>query len=221
MMKYDAVLWDMDGTLLDTLEDLQNSVNDVLRRNRLPERTREQICDAVGNGAARLLERSVPGGRTRPDFDTLMAQFHECYARQCGQTTRIYSGLLPVLQALRAQGAKMAVVSNKPDYGVQALSQQFFPGLLDAAVGERAGVRRKPAPDMVLLAAAQLGVSPERCVYIGDSEVDLATAQNAQMRCISAAWGFRSREFLLQNGAQLLADTPQALLKLLGAEEEA
>lgn len=217
-MGYDGIIWDMDGTLLDTLQDLHDSVNHVLRQNDLPERTMDEIRAFVGNGVGRLMERSVPGGRTRPDFPALMAQFSDHYARHCNDNTHIYPGVEPVLRRLKAMGKRMAIVSNKPEYGVQALTKQYFADLMDAAIGESADVRRKPAPDAVITAMARLGAAPERSVYIGDSDVDIETAHNAGLDCISVTWGFRSRSFLLEHGARVLADTPEELLALLTKE---
>lgn len=212
MNRYDTILWDMDGTLLDTLEDLQRCVNHVLTQNGMLARSLEEVRRFVGNGAQKLMERAVPVGT---DPMPLLAQFNAWYPLHCSDHTAPYPGLLPVLRTLHTAGCRMAVVSNKPDYGVKKLAQLHFPGLLDAAVGVCGTLRTKPAPDMVELAMSLLGASAERCVYIGDSDVDLRTAQNAGLPCISVLWGFRSREFLCAHGATCFAAAPQSLLSLL------
>lgn len=214
-MKYDAIIWDMDGTLLYTLEDLQSAVNHVLQKYSLPERSLEQTCAAVGNGVVKLMELSVPGGKNDPRFAQMMSDFTAYYEKHCTEKTRPYDGIIPVMRSLRAQGIKMAVVSNKPGYGVKALSDLYFEGLLDVCMGVNDALRRKPAPDMVWAAIEQLGAERERCVYIGDSEVDFATAKNAGLDCISVLWGFREESFLRSVGAATFAKTPQNLLELI------
>ncbi|MCQ2418773.1 MAG: HAD-IA family hydrolase [Clostridia bacterium] len=214
-MKYDAIIWDMDGTLLYTLEDLQTAVNHVLRQYELPERSLEQICAAVGNGVVKLMELSVPDGKDDPRFPQMMEEFTAYYEKHCTEKTRPYDGVIPVMKELRAQGIKMAVASNKPAYGVKALSDLYFEGLLDVAMGVSESLRRKPAPDMVWKAIEQLGLTRERSVYIGDSDVDFATAKNAGLDCISVLWGFRDEAFLRGIGASTFAKTPADLLELM------
>lgn len=212
-MTYSTIIWDMDGTLLDTLQDLQSSVNHVLLQNHFPPRTLDEVRHFVGNGARRLMTLAVPGGESNPDFETYMAQFNAYYPLHCNDHTTVYPGLMPVLRQLRRSGIQMAVVSNKPDYGVKALARLHFDGLMAVAIGESAGVRRKPAPDTVLQAISFMGADPARCVYIGDSDVDIETAQNAGLPCISVTWGFRSRAFLLAHGASRCIDRPEELLQ--------
>ena len=177
MRQFDALIWDMDGTLLDTLQDLADATNYILRQYRLPERSIEEIRQFVGNGVERLLELAVPQGREHPAFSQMLAQFLPYYQQHCNDNTRSYPGITAALRTLSEAGMKMAVVSNKPDFGVQALSELHFPHLMDAAVGVTPGLARKPAPDMVELAISRLQVDKSRCVYIGDSEVDLLTAK--------------------------------------------
>lgn len=214
-MTYDTILWDMDGTLLDTLQDLQASVNHVLQQNHFPLRTLDEVRNFVGNGARRLMTLAVPNGQADPDFETYMAQFNAYYPLHCNDHTTVYPGLMPVLQQFKQSGRQMAVISNKPDYGVKELNRLYFADLMSAAIGESPGIRRKPAPDTVLQAISAMGADPSRCVYIGDSDVDIETARNAGLPCISVTWGFRSRAFLLEHGATCCVDRPEELLHLL------
>ena len=187
-----GILWDLDGTLLDTLEDLADGVNFALRQFGYPERTLQEVRHFVGNGARRLMERAVPeGADSVPVFET----FRTYYDAHCQIRTKPYDG---VLEALAELGKKypMAVVSNKPDSAVKPLCAQYFPGLY--ALGESAGCPRKPAPDMVFRAMQAIGV--EKCIYVGDSEVDVLTAKNAGMPCLSVLWGFRDREEIEEAG---------------------
>ncbi|MBQ8208478.1 MAG: HAD family hydrolase [Clostridia bacterium] len=213
-MKYSAVIWDMDGTILNTLEDLCDSVNYVLRKNGYEERTLEETRCSVGNGVRRLMELSVPNGENDPRFEELFADFKEHYAVNCRTKTRPYDGIDAVLDALKAKGIKMAVVSNKLDSAVCALARDFYPQM-DFALGEIAGLKRKPAPDMVEKALAELGVSKNEAVYIGDSEVDVLTAKNSGLDCISVLWGFRTKEELLPHGASVFAKEPYELISLV------
>ena len=210
-MGYKAVLFDMDGTVLDTLEDLWAAVNDSLREFGLPEVSRETVQAGLGNGAAHLISCVAPEDM-RP---TVLAFYKPWYDAHCNIRTRPYPGILPLMERLKARGVKQAIISNKPDPAVQALASFYFPGLLEAAVGESATVRRKPNPDAVLAAVEQMGQAAEDCVYVGDTEVDLATAKNAGMACIAVSWGFRSREQLIAAGAEHIADTAEELERLL------
>lgn len=212
---YSAVIFDLDGTLLDTLDDLTDAVNAVLTAHQLPPRTREEVRRFVGNGVEVLMERALPHGRETTaqapdgrtvDFPALLADFKARYAIGCQRKTRPYPGILPLLGALRDAGIPVAVVSNKFDAAVKALVSSYFGEFVPVAVGEREGVRKKPAPDTVREAIRLLGLSPDAVashppVYVGDSEVDIATASAAGLPCISVLWGFRSREFLLSCGA--------------------
>ena len=206
-----AVLFDMDGTVLDTLEDLWAAVNVSLRRFSLPEASRDTVRAGLGNGAAHLIACVAPEERR----EEVLAFYKPYYDAHCNIKTRPYPGILPLMARLRARGVKQAIISNKPDPAVQELAKSYFPGLLDSAVGESPSVRRKPNPDAVLAAVEQMGLTAADCVYIGDTEVDLATAKNAGMACIAVSWGFRSREQLLAAGATALAATAEELEKLL------
>ncbi len=211
-MKYDCVIWDLDGTLLDTLADLTASTNAALAEFGFPPRTPEQIRQVVGNGAANQLRKSLPEG-AQVDFDALLAFYKNHYRAHCNEATKPYPGIPEALDAIRAMGVKQAVVSNKPDPAVKTLCRAHFGDRLDAAVGECEGVRRKPAPDSVLRAAALLDCRAP--VYVGDSEVDIATARNAGIDCISVSWGFRPEQTLRDAGAAAIAPDVNALLALL------
>lgn len=217
MRSYDAVIFDLDGTLLDTLDDLADSVNYALGELGCPLRTREEVCSFVGNGVAKLMERAVPAGTDPASAARALAVFKSHYALHSKDKTAPYPGVPDLLSALRAQGVKLAVVSNKFDAAVKALSRDYFPGFMDLAAGENeaAGVPKKPHPAMVLQTMAALEVPPSRAVYVGDSDVDLETAKNAGLPCLSVTWGFRSREFLLAHGATVFADAPMDLLPLI------
>ena len=210
-MRYQGVLWDMDGTVLDTLEDLWAAVNVSLRRFSLPEASLEAVRAGLGNGAAHLISCVAPEEKR----EQVLAFYKPWYDAHCNLKTRPYPGILPLMGALRAGGVRQAMISNKPDPAVQELAKSYFPGLLDSAVGESETVRRKPNPDAVLAAVRQMGLTVADCVYIGDTEVDLATAKNAGMACIAVSWGFRSRAQLLAAGATQIADTAEELEKLL------
>ena len=215
-MHYTSVLFDLDGTLLDTLGDLTAAMNRTLTRHGLPERTRQQMRAALGNGARRLMELSVPAGTDGALFETLLAEYNADYATHCRIETAPYPGVDALLRQLHAQGRKLAIVSNKPDEAVRALRAEFFADTVPIAVGEKQGIRRKPAPDTLLAAMAQLGAERTSTVYVGDSEVDIATARAAGLPCISVLWGFRDRDVLEQAGAQHFAADIAQLQALLG-----
>ncbi len=215
-MKYDAVIFDLDGTLLNTLDDLADGVNIALRLCDMPERTVDEVRMAVGNGVALLMERMVPGGRAHPRFDECLDTFRREYAKIAHNKTCPYAGIPAMLDALQEAGVAMAVVSNKFHDATVALVQRYFP-VIPVSAGEREseGIRKKPAPDTVFQVIREIGVPVERCVYVGDSDVDIETAKNAGMDCISVTWGFRDRAFLVEHGAVVFADTPEELLKLV------
>lgn len=215
MGKYNTVIFDLDGTLLDTLDDLTGSVNTALRKNGMPERTRDEVCSFVGNGILKLMERAVPQGQANPLFAAAFQDFREDYAVHCSDHTKPYPGIMPVLKQLRDEGYRLAIVSNKADFAVKELRDIYFDGLIDVAIGERESVRKKPAPDTVLTALYELGAGKEEAVYVGDSEVDIETAKNAGMDEIAVTWGFRSREFLKRHGAYAYAADADELKQLL------
>ena len=213
-MAYQTILFDMDGTVLDTLEDLWASTNAVLRALGRPERTLAEIRSFVGNGAANQIRCAMPAGSSDEAVADALARYRVYYAAHCREHTRPYPGVVPMLETLAAAGRRLAVVSNKPDGAVHALSEEHFGGLLPVAIGETPERRRKPAPDAVEAALAALGVDKAGAVYVGDSEVDVATARNAGLPLIAVSWGFRSREQLIAAGAETIVDTPQQLLAL-------
>ncbi len=202
-----GILWDLDGTLLDTLQDLHDAVNYALRQHRLPERTLAEVRRFVGNGAGRLIERAVEG---RADASAVLETFRSYYNAHCQVKTKPYDGIPEALADL-GKRYPMAVVSNKPDSAVKPLCGEYFPGIF--ALGEAAGCPRKPAPDMVYKAMEAIGV--EACVYVGDSEVDVLTAKNAGVPCLSVLWGFRDREDMEAAGATYFCETPAKLAEIL------
>lgn len=214
-MKYEAVIFDLDGTILNTIDDLAFATNYALKANGLPERTVDEVRHFVGNGIRKLIERAVPSGSPEEMIQKVNGDFTSYYSRHCTDRTRPYDGIPELLGSLRSEGCRTAVVSNKDDYAVQTLCRVYFPSLFDVVVGVRAGISKKPSPDTVNEVMRQLGMDKSRCVYIGDSEVDIQTAGNAGIPCISVAWGFKGRRFLEENNASAIADTAGGLLSLL------
>ena len=214
MNSFSTYIFDLDGTLLDTLGDLAASVNYALRTHGMPEHSVDDVRRFVGNGVRKLMERAVPDGADNPRFDAAFTTFRQHYMAHSLDTTRPYEGIPEALEALKARGCHLAVVSNKMMAATQELCRHFFPDTIEVAIGEdeAAGIRRKPAPDTVFAALKALGVGKENAVYVGDSDVDIQTACNAGLPCISVLWGFRDRDFLLQNGAETFISTPSELL---------
>lgn len=211
----DTVIFDMDGTLLDTLEDLMDAANAGLAAKEYPARTLEEIRTFVGNGVRCLMERAAPEGIPEENLEDCLDAFKAYYARHWQDKTKPYDGILPLLTRLKEMGVKTAVISNKYDQAVAQLCEDYFPGSFDIARGEREGVPRKPAPDAVFAILKELGVTKEQAVYVGDSEVDMATAKNAGLKAVGVTWGFRSRELLEEKGADHIIDEPMQLLSLL------
>ena len=209
-----TVIFDLDGTLLDTLEDLWSAVNYALASCNMPERSLDEVRQFVGNGIRMLMTRAVPGGEKNPDFDKAFEVFKQYYGVHCNDTTKPYDGIPELLQELKNKGYAVAIVSNKIDSAVQDLNDRYFPQV-EVAVGDRENMRRKPEPDSVFLALKELGRTQDEAVYVGDSEVDLQTAQNAGLPCISVLWGFRDREFLTGHGAQIFVEKPMEILDIL------
>ena len=212
MHQYETYIFDLDGTLLSTLNDLAASTNYALRTHHMPERTLDEVRQFVGNGVKKLMERAIPGGTDNPDFDNTYATFRQHYMQHNLDTTKPYPGIMEMLQQLHNEGKNVAVVSNKFYATTRDLCQHFFAHLVPVAIGEREDIRKKPAPDTVLEALRQMGVSSKGAVYIGDSDVDVMTAQNSGIPCISVLWGFRDKEFLLQHGATTFISSPQELM---------
>ena len=214
-MPIDTLIFDLDGTLLDTLDDLADSVNHALTAEGLARRTREEIRAFVGNGVAKLVHRAVPEGTTAEAEARCLAAFRAHYAHNMNHKTAPYPGIMPLLETLRDRGIKRAVCSNKYDTAVKKLCGEMFGALVPVAIGESETVRKKPAPDSVYLALEQLGSRRENAYYIGDSEVDVETAQNAGLVCVGVTWGFRDRSVLEEKGARHIITSPDALLTLL------
>ncbi len=215
-MRYKNYICDLDGTLLNTIDDLREAVNYALRENGLPLRTHAEVLSFVGNGIRLLIERAMPSdGDRHPQFDAVFDSFRAYYALHCEDSTHTYDGVLDMLRALKEDGCRIAVVSNKVDAAVQKLIPVYFGDLIDVAVGENeaAGIRKKPAPDAVFYAMERLGATAEDSVFIGDSEVDYQTAVNAGLPCISVLWGFRTREFLEGFGANDFVTDPDEIVR--------
>lgn len=226
-----AVIFDLDGTLLDTLGDLTDSINHVLAAADFPVRTEDEVRLAVGNGLTQLVRRSVPAGTTEDKVQRLSREMSAWYADHCEEKTAPYPGVVDMLATLKERGVAVGVASNKPDAAVQRLLPQYFDGLVDAACGEREDIARKPAPDTVFEVLRRLGASggtaldgDVRCAegeaagsvfYVGDSDTDIETAANAGLPCLCVGWGFRDRDFLLAHGATEIYDTPAELLTRL------
>lgn len=216
--KYKAVVFDMDGTVLDTLDDLTDTLNFALGNNDLPLRGKDEVRMMLGNGMRALLEAAVPEGKNNPKMDSVFAAFKEYYHEHCNDKTHAYAGIPEVMKQLKEDGIKVAIVSNKVDSAVKELNEQYFAGLTDVAIGEKSGIARKPAPDTVFEALRIMGVDPADAIYVGDSEVDYQTAVNAGIPCISVLWGFRSKEYLENVGAKNFADNPIKIFSFLAKD---
>ncbi len=209
---YKIAIFDLDGTLLDTLDDLANAVNYALVKHGLPARSAKEIRAFLGNGMARLIELSANGaGNTRE----ILADFKTYYATHSADETKPYEGIMEVLAMLKKQGVKTAILSNKGDFAVQTLTRVYFGELIDEAQGENEaqGVKRKPSADGVYAIMRRLNAAKEETVFIGDSEVDILTAENAGVDCLAVTWGFREEQELIENGAKTLVRTPKELLQ--------
>ncbi|MEE0526902.1 MAG: HAD family hydrolase [Prevotellamassilia sp.] len=214
-----SILFDLDGTLLDTLDDLANSVNYALRTHHLPERSHTEIRSFLGNGIRNLMLDAVGRGMSDEAFEPVFQTFRTYYVEHCLDKSKPFAGIIDLLKALQQRGITMAVVSNKLHPAVVELNERFFKDYITSAVGESATVRRKPNPDAVLAALSELGCSKDEAVYVGDSEVDLHTAQNAGMQCMLVLWGFRDEDFLRSlPGASLFAQCPADILSWLDTQ---
>lgn len=214
--KYDAVIFDLDGTLLNTLDDLHGAVCHALAAFSLPTRTMDEVRRFVGNGIRLLIERSVPEGTPAPLCDKVFEKFKAYYAVNCENETKPYPGIPELMLLLKESGIPCVIVSNKADFAVKTLADRFFPGLCAAAIGEREGIRKKPAPDSVFEAMRLIG--SEKPVYVGDSEVDVATARAANIPCISVEWGFRSKNELISAGAEIICENTEQLIQAMEAK---
>jgi phosphoglycolate phosphatase len=219
MKKFNTIIFDMDGTLLNTIGDIADSVNYILKKYNFPVRTYEEILSFVGNGSAKLLELSLPEGRNTLNFESILEEYLNHYLRNNNIKTAPYQGIMELLEELYEKNYKLAIVSNKHDDNIKSLNKMYFGDYVKTAIGQSDDVKRKPAPDMVYNALNELSADIEKALYIGDSEVDILTAKNANMPCISVTWGFRDKEFLREHGAEYLIDEPGQLLEFLGEED--
>lgn len=212
-----AVIFDLDGTLLNTLDDLTDSTNYVLNYFNFPTRTKEEIRTFVGNGVAKLIERAIPDGINNINYNKCIQLFKETYSKNMYNKTEPYKGIIEMLNTLKTSGYLIAVVSNKFDTAVKELCQRYFQNMIDFAAGENeaAGVRKKPFPDTIFKVLEEFKLNNNECIYIGDSEVDIQTAKNSNMDSISVTWGFKSRDFLTENNAQIIIDSPSEILDIL------
>ena len=208
-----AVIFDLDGTLLNTLDDLADSTNYALSKFGYPTRTIEEVRQFVGNGVAKLIERAIPEGKNNPNFEKCLSIFKENYSQNMYNKTAPYNGIIEMLSNLKSKGIKIAVVSNKFDLAVKELCKKYFEGFIDFAAGENEaqGIKKKPAPDTVISVLNEFNYASEDAVYVGDSDVDIMTAKNSKMPCISVTWGFRDKKFLLENGATILINAPSEI----------
>lgn len=216
-MKYTTIVFDCDGTLLDTLTDLRNAVNYVLRAHDLPERSVPEVKAALGNGVAHLMRQSLPASISEAEFNTYLDEFKAYYGEHLQDYTAPYPGMLDVLDILRAKGYKLAIVSNKIQEGITPLNKEYFGDRLPVAIGERPGLQRKPAPDMVLQALKELGSTQSESIYIGDSEVDVATAKNSGLLCIGVTWGFRDEQLHKDLGVTHIARKAEDIVTIIEA----
>lgn len=216
-MRYKLAIFDMDGTILDSLQDLADTMNYTLEVSGYPPRTLQEVKSFVGNGIRKLILRAVPGTvrEDEAEIERLYGIFSAHYKEHCADSTKPYEGICDLLARLKGAGIKTAVVSNKADFGVQELCTRYFEGLFDVALGEQPGLAKKPAPDMVRQVLTRLAVAPEEAVYIGDSEVDIATAKNAALDGIIVSWGFRDAAVLKEQGAERIVVSVSELQSLL------
>ena len=215
MKNYDTVIFDLDGTLLNTLEDLADGVNHVMEENGYPKRTLEEVRHFVGNGIRRLMEQAVPESVTGDEFERVFEEFRSYYTEHCQIKTRAYDGIMQLLDTLKKQGYAMAIVSNKNHAAVCELNEIYFKEYIKVAIGQKDGIRKKPAPDTVIQALKELGKEKETALYVGDSEVDFATAKNSGMDCALVTWGFRTKNELAEFEPTVFIDQPEELLAVL------
>ena len=216
-MDIKVIIFDLDGTLLNTLDDLADSTNFALSKFSYPTRSIEEIRTFVGNGVAKLIERAIPDGKNNPNFDKCLDIFKQHYSINKYNKTAPYNNIINLLIELKEKNYKIAVVSNKFDLAVKDLCQKYFPNLIDVAIGENeaAGINKKPSSDTVNLVLQQLNLNSDQAIYVGDSDVDILTAKNSNMPCVSVTWGFRDKEFLIKNNAQIIINTPKEIIDYL------
>lgn len=214
-MKFDTAIFDLDGTILDTLCDLRDSVNFALAKNALSTRSTDEIRAFVGNGIRLLIERAVPENTQEEIIDKCFDDFKTHYKDNSANSTKPYDGIIDILNELKSNGVKIAVVSNKADFAVQRLMLKYFPRVFHFAVGEKEGVRRKPCPDSVFAAMEFLKADKNKTIYIGDSDVDIETARNSGIPCIAVTWGFRDKEVLENLNPEYIIDKPFQITEII------
>jgi phosphoglycolate phosphatase len=215
MRKFDAVLFDLDGTLLYTLDDVTDSMNYMLGKHEFPLRSRDEIKSFVGEGAGKLMELAIPGGKSNPEYEKCLADYFEHYFRNMQNKTYPFDGIPETVRKLHEAGCKLAVVSNKIDSATKELTQNFFGDYIKVAIGQTRDSAAKPAPDSVCRALDELGADPAKAVYVGDMEIDIETARNSGTVCVAVTWGYRDRKVLEENGAEYIIDRPQELLDIV------
>lgn len=220
MRNFDAVLFDLDGTLLYTLDDVADSMNYMLGKHEFPLRSRDEIKSFVGEGAVQLIERAIPGGKSNPGYEKCLADYFSYYFSNMHNKTYPYDGITETVRKLHEEGCKLAVVSNKIDRATKELTQNFFGDYIKVAIGQTRDTAAKPAPDAVFCALCELGADPWETVYVGDMEIDIETARNSGTACVAVTWGYRDRKFLEGNGAEYIIDKPQELLDIVGFNKQ-
>jgi len=218
MIKYN--LRDLDGTLLNTLDDLADSVNTVMRKEGYQQRTKEEIREFIGDGLKTLMERSLPTGTPEKEIQRCLAMFREIYLRNMRNQTKPYDEIPTVLKRLKEMGIKVGVVSNKADDATKEMCNHYFQGDVDLAIGDNQERKKKPDPDNVYAALQQLGSDKDKSLYVGDSNIDVLTAKNAGLSCVGVAWGYRSRDTLVAAGADYIIDEPYQLILLIENDKE-
>lgn len=216
-MRYSAVIFDMDGTILDTLEDLKNAINYALTKNGYSARTSDEIREFLGSGIRSLLLMAMPTGVSEEEIEKVQSTYAAYYKEHCSVFTKPYDGIIKMISELKDAGVKTAVVSNKADFAVKILSNQYFDGLFYFAIGEneKGGINKKPSPDMVNMILSDLNIQKKDAVFVGDSDVDIYTAKNSGIDCISVKWGFRSEEFLIEHGAKTIVGKPEEIKNIV------
>ena len=214
-MKKDTIIFDLDGTLLNSLGDLHACFNAAISNYGYPTRTEEEIKSFVGNGIKRAIEQALPYKIENSELEEIVNYFRNYYRENMYKLTKPYDGIIELLEILKQRNYKLAVVSNKYDLAVKSLCKQYFGNYINVAIGESENIRRKPAPDGILLAIKYLNSTIEKSIFIGDSEVDIKTAENIKIPCISVLWGYRNKELLTNAGGNIFANTPEDIIKII------
>jgi len=219
MKKFDAVIFDLDGTLLYTLDDVTDSINFMLKKHNFTLRSKDEIKKFVGEGAGKLMERAIPGGKSNPEFEECLQDYFTHYFANMNKKTYPFEGIADTVRKLFEGGCKIAVVSNKIDKATKDLTQVYFGDYIKVAIGQSANVASKPAPDTVILALEELGVAADKAIYVGDMEIDIETARNSGTASVAVTWGYTDRKVLEESGAECIIDKPQELLCIVNVEK--